>query len=77
MKTLQKVTLAIALLTLTASCSVFKDTSAPVMKTDPVCGMQIAKSEAYHYKFEGKKYYFDKYNCKETFKMNPKKFIGK
>lgn len=74
MKSLQKIVIGIALITMTASCSVFKNTSVPEMKTDPVCGMQVAKSEAYHYKYEGKTYYFDKYNCKETFKMTPKKY---
>lgn len=77
MKTLQKVTLAIALITLISSCSVFKNTSESDMKIDPVCGMHIAKSEAYHTKYEGKKYYFDKSSCKETFIMSPKKYAEK
>jgi len=77
MKTLQKLTLVIASIALITSCSVFKNSSTPDMKIDPVCGMHIAKSEAYHVKYEGKKYYFDKSSCKQTFMMTPSKFIVK
>ena len=43
---------------------------------DPVCNMKIAdKSEAYSWKYKEKVYYFDSNTCKETFKMNPEKFI--
>ena len=58
-----------------SSCTVFKDKSAPENETDLVCGMKIIKSDAYTYKYEGKKYFFDSYNCKQAFIMNPKKFI--
>ena len=59
------------------SCTVFKDNSAtPKFEIDPVCGMKVDKSEAYTYKYNDKKYYFDNYNCKEAFKMNPEKFIN-
>lgn len=40
-----------------------------------VCGMKTETSEAYTFKYKGTKYYFDTYNCKETFRMNPDKFI--
>jgi len=44
---------------------------------DLVCNMKIAdKSEAYEYKYKDKTYYFDSNTCKETFKMNPEKFIN-
>ncbi len=43
--------------------------------TDPVCGMKVNKSESYDLKYKGQNYYFDSYECKETFKMNPEKFI--
>ena len=47
------------------------------MKTiDFVCGMKVNKSESYDLKYKGQNYYFDSYECKETFKMNPKKFIS-
>lgn len=75
MKTFQKLVFAIVLITLITSCSVFRDNSVPDMKTCPVCGMKVSKTDAYKYKYEDKKYYFDKINCKETFKMTPKKFI--
>jgi YHS domain-containing protein len=45
--------------------------------TDPVCGMQVTKSEAYSYKYKGVEYFFDSKDCKTSFKMNPEKFIKK
>ena len=77
MKTLQKITLLIVLVALISSCASLKGNSASDNKIDPVCGMKVDKSDAFHYKYEGKTYYFDKYECKETFKMNPQKFIVK
>lgn len=59
-------------------CSASKtQTGASPTEKDLVCGMQVSKSEAFKYEYEGKKYYFDSYNCKEAFKMTPKKFIEK
>lgn len=43
---------------------------------DLVCGMKVNKSEAYEWKYKGNKYFFDNYNCKEAFKMNPERFIN-
>ncbi len=43
--------------------------------TDPVCGMQVTKSESYSYKYKGVEYLFDSKDCKTSFKMNPEKFI--
>ena len=77
MKTLLKITLFVAFVSLIMSCTAQKEASASDYKIDPVCGMKISKSDAYHYKYEGITYYFDKYECKETFKMNPTKFIAK
>ncbi|MEK7719752.1 MAG: YHS domain-containing protein [Bacteroidota bacterium] len=77
MKTSLKITLFIALVAMITSCAALKENSTSDNKTDPVCGMKVAKSNAYHYKYEGTTYYFDKYECKQTFKMNPTKFIGK
>ena len=42
---------------------------------DPVCAMKVNLSESYDYTYEGKKYSFDSYDCKEAFKMNPKKYL--
>ena len=59
-----------------SSCKSLKGTSlVPQYETDLVCGMKVGKSEAYTYKYENKKYFFDSYNCKQTFKMNPKKYL--
>lgn len=44
--------------------------------TDLVCGMKVNSSDAFIYKYKGKKYYFDSYNCKQAFEMNPEKFIN-
>lgn len=59
-------------------CAASKNqTEGPTSETDLVCGMKVVKADAYKYKYDGKKYYFDSYNCKESFKMNPRKFIDK
>ncbi|HEY6160399.1 MAG TPA: YHS domain-containing protein [Bacteroidia bacterium] len=42
---------------------------------DPVCEMKVDKSEAYTYTFNGTEYYFDNYNCKQAFRMNPGKYL--
>ncbi len=42
---------------------------------DPVCNMKIEKGSSYDYKYKGEAYHFDNYNCRETFKMSPEKFI--
>ena len=75
MKTLQKITLSIVLITLLSSCSIFKGNSESKYAKDPVCGMKVLKSEALTYKYENQTIYFDKDNCKQTFIMNPKKFF--
>jgi|GEM_PF-663127 len=48
--------------------------SSPVI-LDPVCGMKTDQSESFDWTYEGKKYSFDSYECKEAFKMNPKKYL--
>jgi len=42
---------------------------------DPVCGVKVNKTESYDLKYKGVNYYFDSYECRETFKMNPEKFV--
>ena len=42
---------------------------------DPVCGMKVNKAESYDLKYKGQNYYFDSYECRETFKSNPEKFV--
>jgi YHS domain-containing protein len=60
------------------SCSTSKSVSQSSETTmDIVCNMKIAdKSEAFKWKYKDKTYYFDSNTCKETFKMNPEKFIN-
>jgi YHS domain-containing protein len=60
-----------------SSFDVVNGQSALKTEIDPVCGMKVAKTQALTYKYEGKDYYFDNNNCKETFSMNPQKFIPK
>jgi YHS domain-containing protein len=59
-----------------SSCSIFKS-STPEYAIDPVCGMKVDKAEAYTSKYNGQKYYFDNYNCRESFKMNPESILAK
>jgi YHS domain-containing protein len=56
------------------ACTVLKNGPSEYA-IDPVCNMKTEKSEAYKWKYEGEKYYFDSYACKESFKMSPKKFL--
>lgn len=49
--------------------------TADMTTIDPICGMIVNKSESYDQKYKGKVYYFDSYECRETFKMNPDKFV--
>ena len=58
------------------SCKIVNNTSKQEYAWDIVCGMKVDKAEAYTYKYKDTKYYFDNYNCKQTFKMNPEKFIN-
>lgn len=44
---------------------------------DPVCAMSLNKSESYVWKYSGTKYYFDSFDCKESFKANPQNFLDK
>lgn len=75
-KTINRFNILWAVIFALSSCTVFKTSSAPPeYAIDLVCGMQVNKSEAYIYQYNDKKYYFDNYNCKQTFKMNPKKFL--
>ena len=57
-----------------SSCMMFKN-SPKIYVIDLVCGMKVDKAEAYTWKYDSVTYYFDTYNCKESFKMNPKKYI--
>jgi YHS domain-containing protein len=55
------------------ACASTKYTSFDTV-VDPTCGMKLNKSESYVCKYNGVKYYFDSYVCKEAFKSNPKIF---
>ncbi|HXC03183.1 MAG TPA: YHS domain-containing protein [Bacteroidia bacterium] len=57
------------------SCTAAKNTEPKTAK-DLVCGMDVDKSEAYTSKYKGVNYYFDTYNCKHVFSMDPDKFIS-
>lgn len=46
------------------------------MAKDPVCDMEVEESEtATKSEYQGKIYYFCHYSCKETFEMNPQKYL--
>jgi len=57
-------------------CSLFKYPETEYV-TCPVCHMSVDKSDALIYKYNDVKYYFDKYECKQVFKMNPDMVLGK
>jgi YHS domain-containing protein len=66
--------LVIIITLMTSSCAFFR-LSAPVYVVCPVCNMSVDRSDAFIYKYNGTKYLFDKYECKEVFKMDPEKII--
>lgn len=77
MKKLNVILMMVVLMTITLNgYSVFKSTPTQTLIC-PVCNMQFEKSEAYKRSYDGKKYYFDIYTCAESFKMNPKNYLGK
>lgn len=65
-----------SVLMMLVSCAEIKPGVKEVV-IDPVCSRNINKSESYVWEYSEKKYYFDSYECKESFKMNPKKFLDK
>lgn len=44
---------------------------------DPVCKAKVKKSTSYRYTLNGRTFYFDSAACRETFKNDPQKFLGK
>ena len=66
----------IVLMTVLSSCTVFKGAEVPLYSFDPVCGMKVSEADAFTWKYKGTVYYFDTYNCKESFRMNPEKFLN-
>lgn len=57
-----------------SACALFKKKPLEYA-IDPVCNMKVIQSESYQFKYENKKYYFDSYECKQSFVMNPKTFL--
>jgi YHS domain-containing protein len=57
------------------SCIIFHYNRPPEYALDIVCGRRTDKSEAFECRYNGNRYYFDSYNCKQIFKTNPQKFI--
>jgi YHS domain-containing protein len=59
------------------ACEISRATAGSAPIIDPVCNMKIKdSSEAFTWKYKEKVYYFDSNVCKESFKMNPEKFIN-
>ena len=65
-----------AVLLLTSCAALSMKQQKYVKESDLVCGMKVEVSEAYTLNYKGNKYYFDNYDCKQIFKMNPEKFIN-
>ncbi|HXU25847.1 MAG TPA: YHS domain-containing protein, partial [Bacteroidia bacterium] len=61
---------------LTGSCTIFKADTTMAYYNCQVCNKVVEKSNSYDYKYNGKKYHLDTYDCKTAFKMNPEKFIA-
>ena len=75
-KIMQGINVLIAAIIL-QSCSIFSySEKTPKYSVDLVCGMKVNRSDAYTWQYKGSKYYFDNYNCKQSFKMNPEKFLS-
>lgn len=73
---LQYLSATILCITAVSSCALFKDSaSSKEPAIDIVCNMKVDKSKSFTAKYNHKLYYFDSYTCKESFKMNPEKFI--
>lgn len=75
MKKFKTVFLCISLFT-SISASAQKN-AGKATTTDIVCGMPVDKSESYDLKYKGVKYFFDSFDCRESFKKNPEGFINK
>jgi YHS domain-containing protein len=74
MKNNKKLRNIIAVVLILMASIVTKSATAQVT-IDPVCSMKVDLSESYDFEYEGKKYFFDTYDCREAFKMNPKKYL--
>jgi YHS domain-containing protein len=73
-------TLTIALVAnLISACSASKSahSSNDELETDVVCNMKVKKFDTFTFVYKDKTYYFDSYECREAFKMNPDKFVKK
>lgn len=49
--------------------------TANMTTVDPVSGRKVNMEESYDMKYNGKVYHFESAETKETFKMNPEKFL--
>ncbi len=45
------------------------------MKTDPVCGMDVAEDTGYHADFSGKRYHFCSESCLHKFESDPEQYV--
>ncbi len=58
-----------------SSCSVFQSPPGEDHYViDPVCKTWVDKRESYQCTHNGKKYYFDRLSCKDSFRMSPADF---
>jgi YHS domain-containing protein len=71
-----KAATALVLIAIITSCA-SKKSSGDEAVMDIVCGMKVNKSESFDSKYQGRKYYFDSYDCKKSFDTNPQIFVLK
>lgn len=46
------------------------------MPIDPVCWMHVERTSEYTAEYNGQKYYFCSFKCKEKFEKVPQKYLG-
>lgn len=71
-----KITFFVTILMIFVSCAATKPSGNDIV-TDFVCGMKVNKFESYVWKYAGTKYYFESFDCREIFKLNPQNYIDK
>ncbi|WP_010112491.1 heavy metal translocating P-type ATPase [Acinetobacter sp. P8-3-8] len=58
-----------------SSCCSGHRSTLEVVKTDPVCGMNVSEDSAHSFEFENKKYLFCSDRCKQKFMQNPQSYL--
>ncbi|NNH77490.1 heavy metal translocating P-type ATPase [Acinetobacter sp. ANC 5380] len=57
-------------------CCKKQDSGLELVKTDPVCGMNVSENTAYYFEYQGERYLFCCDGCKKNFASNPEKYLS-